>query len=248
MTSIKCSIPNCDIKVYAKNLCSKHYHRALKYGDPLEPLKNQNRTTAMDEFVDAALSIDTRACVDWPFPLENIGYGHYAKDGSRRAHEYICTRIYGPRPDKQHTRHLCGNQTCINYNHLTWGTAKENAEDKIRHGTQTSGETHHSATLTEVQVIEIRRIYALGETSQKALAELFSVAPSTIEGITMFRTWKQTPGNTLAKSRQYKLTLQQVQEIRYKHSNGIPCKVLSQEFGVTASHIRAIVTYRSWKI
>ena len=66
--------------------------------------------------------------------------------------------------------HSCGNEKCINPDHLRWGTAKENAADKILHGT--SGNK-----LNDNQVHEI---YQNRDSSTKLLAMQYNISERTI--------------------------------------------------------------------
>jgi hypothetical protein len=45
----------------------------------------------------------------------------------------------------------------------------------------------------------------------------------------------------------FKVTLEDVIEIRKRHANGETYKKLSEEYGVTTANIRSIVSYRSWR-
>lgn len=55
-----------------------------------------------------------------------------------------------------HTRHICGNEACVNPHHLIPGTPQENSDDMVRHGRAARGERHGGARLTDEQVQWIR--------------------------------------------------------------------------------------------
>ena len=54
----------------------------------------------------------------------------------RSVHSIVLETFVGPRPSPEHqARHLNGVKTDCRLANLCWGTAKENYEDRIRHGT-----------------------------------------------------------------------------------------------------------------
>lgn len=68
-----------------------------------------------------------------------------SKDGVKTTfhiHELVCFAFIGPRPDKGVVRHLDHTKTNNTVINLSWGTAKENAEDRfnnpkdVRYGKQ----------------------------------------------------------------------------------------------------------------
>lgn len=52
------------------------------------------------------------------------------------------------------------------------------------------GETHVNAKLTEVAVNEIRRLYALADVTQSALAERFGISAGYITKLLAGKTWR----------------------------------------------------------
>lgn len=81
---------------------------------------------------------------------------------------------------------------------LHWGSPAENAQDRLRDGTQVRGEQQGAHKLTEAQVQEIHARLAAGEIStrerpsgkpQRAVAAEYGVSQSTISDIIRGRTW-----------------------------------------------------------
>lgn len=70
-------------------------------------------------------------------------------DGFRRrivVHRMVAEAFLGPRPSPQHEiRHLNGNKEDNRTDNLAWGTRKENAEDRERHGRTSRGMGHSAA-------------------------------------------------------------------------------------------------------
>lgn len=75
---------------------------------------------------------------------------------------------------------------------LEWCTNKMNAHHAIANGIFAKplrGEDHMRAKLTELQVLEIRDLFALGYT-RRELAEKYNTKPSNIKDIVLRRSWK----------------------------------------------------------
>jgi len=127
----------------------------------------------------------------WPHYKRN-GYGWLRIDGRHvAAHVAVCTWYHGPRPEGQQVRHLCGlgHLGCFSPGCLTWGTAKDNAADRVEHGNQPSG----NAKLRLEQAVEIRRRYAAGGVTQQALGAEYGVSKYIVWAIVHNHYWKEQP-------------------------------------------------------
>jgi hypothetical protein len=61
-------------------------------------------------------------------------------------HSLVAAAYLPPRPTWWHeVRHLDGNKLNASADNLAWGTQKENAEDRERHGRTSRGESHSAA-------------------------------------------------------------------------------------------------------
>lgn len=93
-------------------------------------------------------------------------------------HHLVAEASYGPRPEGEEVRHLCGNRSCINPDHLAYGPPWRNQEDAWRHG------THATRKLTDDNVRLIRRWYSPGKRGNAhSLARAFGVGPRQINKI-----------------------------------------------------------------
>lgn len=72
-----------------------------------------------------------------------------------QVHHLVLVSHRGPRPADLCCRHLNGNSKDNRLSNLAWGTHRENAMDREFHGTQTRGETHSTARLTEEQATSV---------------------------------------------------------------------------------------------
>ncbi|WP_407641233.1 HNH endonuclease signature motif containing protein [Aurantiacibacter spongiae] len=61
-------------------------------------------------------------------------------------HRLVAREYLSPRPSPAHeVRHLDGDKTNNSVENLAWGTTKENAEDRERHGRTSRGQKHSIA-------------------------------------------------------------------------------------------------------
>jgi len=70
-------------------------------------------------------------------------------DGKRKrftVHSLVAEKYLPPRPTRNHeVRHLDGDKTNSDASNLDWGTQKENADDRERHGRTSRGTSHSEA-------------------------------------------------------------------------------------------------------
>jgi hypothetical protein len=136
-----------------------------------------------------ALSHDSDACLLWPFSTRG---GRRPQDaypalGGCYAHVFLCELVYGPKPTPLHeVEHICGVKLCMNVRHIQWELHRENCARRTAHGTQTVGEQHGMAKLTERQV---RKILASKKMGIELAAE-FNVSPPMICRIRKRKAWK----------------------------------------------------------
>jgi hypothetical protein len=105
-------------------------------------------------------------------------------------HTLICTTFHGPCPEGMECRHLDNNTTNNHVDNLCWGTKKENQHDRIANGTDNRGEKSSTRKLTQVQVNEIRKLYATGKYTLKEVGDKFGVCLSNISLIVKYKHWK----------------------------------------------------------
>lgn len=109
-----------------------------------------------------------------------------AKDGKAVAipvHRLVAWAFLGPRPEGMQIRHLDGNKMNNSVENLVYGSAKENGQDKVAHGTSSKGEKNIKAKLTESQAKYIFSAKGIMEANE--IASIFNITTSTI-----YRIWK----------------------------------------------------------
>jgi len=107
---------------------------------------------------------------------------------SKYVHKLIAHAYLPPKTDGVELRHLDGDKTNNKPLNLVWGTQKDNAEDRDRHGRTAWGERQGAAKLTAKDVRSIRKRLARGET-HKEIADRFSVCIATVGHIKSGRNW-----------------------------------------------------------
>lgn len=104
-------------------------------------------------------------------------------------HRLVLETFVGPCPPGLECRHGDGNPGNNQLSNLCWGTPKENAADRRRHGRDMLGEMHFDAKLTVDKIVFLRRL-SLFPRSIKYLARLWGVCRSNLERARDGKTWK----------------------------------------------------------
>jgi hypothetical protein len=146
----------------------------------------------MEQIIDRfEKHIDTTGeCWLWTGYLSK-GYGLFSYDKDKKmmlVHRFAYLLSYGELPPSPLVvRHKCRSRNCVNPNHLESGTASQNMRDKIRDGTEQTGEINGRAILTWQQVREIRK----RQENSAILAKEYGVSHATILKIRKGITWKE---------------------------------------------------------
>lgn len=185
---MKCSVENCESGVVSGGLCVKHYTRFLRYGNVNTVLRP--RGEALKLFTDS-ISASHDECISWPFTTTGRDGRPWIQYKGRRGYAaiFMCEIAHGERPEGKQAAHNCGNAGCINPNHLRWATPKENAADKVLHGTAPRGEAQGSSKLKNE---DVRRIRELALTMKiKDIHALYPVVhPQQIRRIVNRKRWE----------------------------------------------------------
>lgn len=139
-------------------------------------------------------------CWEWQGAHNNTGYGTVAWHGkvytAHRIAAWLAGLVESPSApatsrEPTHVLHKCDNRSCCNPNHFFLGSYAENQRDAYRkkRRSQSKGEAHTNAKLTNTQAAMIRKLYAAGYT-QVALAKAYSVSQRAISLIVRMETYK----------------------------------------------------------
>ena len=127
--------------------------------------------------------------------------GYYAvnlynggKHSMCRVHQLILTTFVSPRPKDMQACHGINGQYDNSLGNLYYATAKQNAADKYRDGTERALDNHPFRKLNMGLVRAIRKCYAqrlIWGTRRKDLAEIFNVHRRTIQALLSRETWNE---------------------------------------------------------
>lgn len=123
-----CSIEGCEkpLRNKSRALCSMHYQRWRKHGDPLAG----NVVYAIpEESFTARVAWDGEHLI-WTGTLSAAGYGQLSVNGRRDyAHRYAWEREHGPIPEGMVIDHRCWVRSCVNVDHLRLATVAQNCQN-----------------------------------------------------------------------------------------------------------------------
>jgi predicted DNA-binding protein (UPF0251 family) len=144
-------------------------------------------------------------CWLWTGAANSRGYGYIMARGIRgMAHRFALERATGVRPSSNvYACHKCDTPSCVNPDHLFWGSQAENMSDMVRKGRKKGlvgdanpmrydptiparGERNGNVKLTDADVAAIRLGHQAGE-GLKSLAAKYGVNRSHIWRITSGR-------------------------------------------------------------
>ena len=117
-----------------------------------------------------------------------------SRPGTRKhhlIHELVMLSFVGQRPRGHHINHKDGNKVNNHPDNLEYVTPKENdRHSREILGNHTKGEANGYSKLTKTQVIQIRKLYASGDFSQRKLASILNVSQRLIWNIVNHHAWK----------------------------------------------------------
>ena len=112
-------------------------------------------------------------------------YATLVRNGEHKkylVHRLVLEAFIGECPEGMEARHLNGDAQDNRLENLCWGTGKQNAEDRRRHGTANVGERNGQARFSEELVGHLRSGRASG-LSQAQLSRRYGVSQSHISKI-----------------------------------------------------------------
>lgn len=126
-------------------------------------------------------------CWIWFGPAGNWGYGQIYYKGRRHyCHKWAYEHFVGPVPDGKILMHSCDTPACVNTNHLSIGTLKENSQDCLNKGRK------KTQKLNPEKVREIRRHFGGEKGTWKeyeVVGNKYGVKACVIHGVVVGRNW-----------------------------------------------------------
>lgn len=139
-------------------------------------------------------SADAEKCVLWTLGKDKDGYGKIKVAGTHlRAHRLslaLKTKYYDKDMIAIHGE--CNNPSCINPNHLRWGTLVDNAQDKFRDGTAQLGEQRVNSKWTIEQVMMVKQLIKQ-KMSKYEISAITGVTVASVDNIRLGRSWRHFP-------------------------------------------------------
>ncbi len=168
--------------------------------------------TIVQRFLKSFVVNKDTGCWEWQKNKNKKRYG-YGKIGIGYFREFkgnqsviksahrVAYEIYkGLIPKEMSVCHHCDNPSCVNPNHLWLGTAKDNAQDRVKKGrkgniglslaSRNGLVFGHLSKLSELQVLEIREILKNTTKTYKEISKGYGVSRQTIGFIKNRKIWK----------------------------------------------------------
>lgn len=108
--------------------------------------------------------------------------------GLRKVHRLVLEAYVGPCPEGMQCRHLNGKRDDNRLSNLAWGTPRDNAADRVSHGTDNKGERHNFVKLTTDEVLRIRGLRGQGQTLV-SIARRFGISKQQVSKIVRRQRW-----------------------------------------------------------
>ena len=193
--------------------------------------------------------IDEKGCWIWTGRARHrFGYGQ-TKGGL--AHRHVFHLFNGFLPESGLcVRHLCGEASCCNPEHLRAGTHEENAKDTTKHGRRKYGADHPNSKLTIKQVQSLRNRYWNQAWTLEEVAQTFGVAPGSASRILRGTAYPQVGGPTgpvLRGARPQRLNDMTVTEARRRARAGEPVAGIARGLGIHVETLRDAIRGTSWR-
>lgn len=178
-----CSVQACSNPSRSRHLCKKHYTRLLRRG-------TTKRRQYSWEWIRDLLKRDEfgESCIEWPFGKNSNGYGtvnRQGASGSHLAHRHVLELSKGASPLM--ALHKCDNPSCVNPNHLEWGSQADNLKQAWSRNRMPFGESCAQAKLCNDDVRAIRKDHR----TQIKIAKDYGVSRQLISSIKRRKKWSR---------------------------------------------------------
>ncbi len=146
-------------------------------------------------------SYHPKGCHTWTGSTGRGGYGvFYGLCGETKAHRVSHTIANGPIPEGLYILHSCDNPPCVNEEHLSPGTAKQNYDEMVERGRRhyPKGSLHPGSTINEITALEIYNCTMDSSATKKdnwsRIAAIYGVSPGVVRKIKNKDRWKHIHG------------------------------------------------------
>ncbi len=162
--------------------------------------------SSIQECVDDNTTVSETGCKLWNKKTDPNGYAIRSWKGKLiKVHRAVFFEFNsGLQADSRECkslqiRHSCHQRNCVNVNHLSLGTAKENAADKKHGGAHFLGQSHPGSKITEATARLIIESFFpknhSSHTTRIARAKKYNVSYSSVNAIDRGSSWAYLPRN-----------------------------------------------------
>lgn len=170
----------------------------MKYSQEMLDLFNTEKVQR--RFWSKVDKTNVKGCWKWQACKNPLGYGKFSMRGSNyeyftyQAHILSLWSHINEEPRNRFTCHKCDQPSCVNPNHLWYGTAKENSQDAYIKGRLFNIATVKHCKITETQALEILKIRRDTGKGAKLIHKIFpDVGVYLIKDLISNKTWKHLP-------------------------------------------------------
>lgn len=109
-------------------------------------------------------------------------------------HRLVALAFLGEPPEGYQVNHKNGDKADNRLSNLEWVTPGENTRHAMKHlGIDVRGANNGMSKLTAEEVLEIRRLHATGDYTQRELARQFGISFQHANALVLRRFWQHLP-------------------------------------------------------
>ena len=162
---------------------------------PIPKISNSD----IKRFWSKVVILDDNNCWEWIGGKRRRGYGVFSVQVDKKTRGLISHRVSyflknNIDPADKIVLHNCDNTSCVNPNHLSLGTHKDNTNDMMSKGRGRqnflNGELHKMSKLSNEDVVNIRKLYSITKLTQKQIGESYGIDGSHVSLIVNKKAWK----------------------------------------------------------
>lgn len=136
------------------------------------------KTSEVERFMSKVHKAEN-GCWLWTAYRMPSGYGNFRTPEKHELAHRVAYRLFVGALDTRDVMHACDNPSCVNPEHLSLGTRKENMQDAKSKLRTCSGASHGRAKLTTAQMLFVKTAVGL----QRDIAAMLGVSQGHVSAI-----------------------------------------------------------------